>query len=55
MQKYEQSRRTQPQEEDVEAHMGTPLEPGDCTSPQAAITPVLPDDEEDVAAHLSIM
>ncbi|HET8561805.1 MAG TPA: hypothetical protein VFL69_14895 [Marmoricola sp.] len=54
MQNFEQSRRMQPVDEDVEAHMGTPLMPGDCTTAQAAITPVLPDDEEDVTAHLKI-
>lgn len=47
MQKFDQSRQMQPHpDEDVEAHMGTPLEPGDCTSPQAAMTPVLEDDEQ---------
>ena len=48
MQKFEQSRQMQPHadDEDVEAHMGTAIEPGDCTSPQAAMTPVLEDDDE---------
>lgn len=47
MQKFDQSRQMQPHpDEDVEAHMGTPLDPGDCTSPQAAMTPVLEDDED---------
>ncbi|HET8605230.1 MAG TPA: hypothetical protein VFM09_14975 [Marmoricola sp.] len=53
MQKFEQSRRMKPQpDEDVEAHMGTPLAAGDGTTPQAAMTPVLPDEEEDVTLHL---
>lgn len=49
MQKFDQQLQPHP-EEDVEAHMGTPLEPGDCTSPQAAMTPVLNADE-DVETH----
>ncbi len=54
MQRFEQSRQMEPHmDEDVEAHMGTPLEPGAAAAPQASMTPVLTDDE-DVNAHFRL-